>query len=905
FGIAKATSQRLTEKTLFTRYAQMIGTPEYMSPEQAEMSRLDVDTRTDIYSLGVLLYELLTGTLPFDAEKLREAGYVEIQRIIREEEPDKPSTKLSTMGEALTDIAKHRKTNAELLPKLVRGDLDWIVMKSLEKDRTHRYDTASALALDVQRHLNDEPVLARAPKVMYRLQKFVRRHRSQTIATATIAVLIGAVIALLSIWNQNRLQLAEAEIFAHGSILSQARESLSEGDPLAALQKIESVLSSRHVGSEAKLIYASILVEGQQPGEAMSQLGDLLHESPEVADVAGSLMARILWEGEPSGSEELSRLDEYRQKAQEMLEGLLDEAPETAGFASLLLARMLSDVEPMDVEKLRRIDELEQRAKELLPETVEAYFFRANMSLPIKDKLEFLDKALDLDSDHYGSRKARAFIYYASRKYSDMLPDVEVMIALRSQDPLGYSLRAIALRQLGDYERAIKDYYRALERTHEGDPLRTRLYDQRCQVYLHTGDYERAIEDARECLEFSSDRTIFQFHIFCALTALGKYEEASALYRRSTDSDVDAKRKFRNRSMNYVFDSIEGGRSWHQPDHKPEGAAFLAMLEAEDVHNKLSAQGARRFIADGFAADWSQDGTMVFCLGVPGKSGIAAFDPALQETNLLTVPGTNPKWSPDGKHIAFIRDRQILPLSELTSADRRSQSSSYGRQELWIMKADGTEPRRLAYGRRPSWSQNSKHVYCQSWIDHTVYSISVENRDAEPKAILPFPHDHCSVSPDERYVAYAGRGLLEIVDMASQSPVPEWKVPLGLWGGNWHPEGREFSMGGYLESDDRTGLWIYDLERGEAVKVLTGQITEASWARDGTKLAFSLGSPFYDIWVAGLDPNISTIEALGPGRTPEEHYQEMIEHYTLIIEADPEDAGNHFSRAQYYHYLND
>jgi serine/threonine protein kinase len=580
FGIAKATSQRLTEKTLFTRYAQMIGTPEYMSPEQAEMSRLDVDTRTDIYSLGVLLYELLTGTLPFDAEKLREAGYVEIQRIIREEEPDKPSTKLSTMGEALTDIAKHRKTNAELLPKLVRGDLDWIVMKSLEKDRTHRYDTASALALDVQRHLNDEPVLARAPKVMYRLQKFVRRHRSQTIATATIAVLIGAVIALLSIWNQNRLQLAEAEIFAHGSILSQARESLSEGDPLAALQKIESVLSSRHVGSEAKLIYASILVEGQQPGEAMSQLGDLLHESPEVADVAGSLMARILWEGEPSGSEELSRLDEYRQKAQEMLEGLLDEAPETAGFASLLLARMLSDVEPMDVEKLRRIDELEQRAKELLPETVEAYFFRANMSLPIKDKLEFLDKALDLDSDHYGSRKARAFIYYASRKYSDMLPDVEVMIALRSQDPLGYSLRAIALRQLGDYERAIKDYYRALERTHEGDPLRTRLYDQRCQVYLHTGDYERAIEDARECLEFSSDRTIFQFHIFCALTALGKYEEASALYRRSTDSDVDAKRKFRNRSMNYVFDSIEVGRSWHQPDHKPEGAAFLAMLEA-------------------------------------------------------------------------------------------------------------------------------------------------------------------------------------------------------------------------------------------------------------------------------------------------------------------------------------
>ena len=145
FGIAKATNQRLTEKTLFTRFAQMVGTPLYMSPEQAELSDVDVDTRTDIYSLGVLLYELLTGTTPFDRQRFMTAAYDEIRRIIREEEPEKPSTRISTLGDSLTSVCSHRKTEPKQLTRLIKGDLDWIVMKALEKNRSRRYESAGRL----------------------------------------------------------------------------------------------------------------------------------------------------------------------------------------------------------------------------------------------------------------------------------------------------------------------------------------------------------------------------------------------------------------------------------------------------------------------------------------------------------------------------------------------------------------------------------------------------------------------------------------------------------------------------------------------------------------------------------------------------------------------------------------
>jgi eukaryotic-like serine/threonine-protein kinase len=223
FGVAKAIEQRLTERTMFTQHGQVMGTLEYMSPEQAELSQLDIDTRSDIYSLGVLLYELLTGTTPITKKELLEAGFVEMLRMIREKEPERPSTRLSHSQEAIPTISAQRRTEPAKLSTLLRGELDWIVMKALEKDRTRRYETANGLALDIQRYLDDEPVQACPPSAGYRLRKFVRKHRTAIMIAATFAVVL-IVAAAVSTWQWREAEAARREAVVKANAEMQARE---------------------------------------------------------------------------------------------------------------------------------------------------------------------------------------------------------------------------------------------------------------------------------------------------------------------------------------------------------------------------------------------------------------------------------------------------------------------------------------------------------------------------------------------------------------------------------------------------------------------------------------------------------------------------------------------------------
>jgi eukaryotic-like serine/threonine-protein kinase len=202
FGIAKATAgQQLTDKTIYTAFEQFIGTPAYMSPEQAVLTSLDIDTRSDIYALGVLLYELLTGKTPFDGKELLAIGLDEMRRTIREQEPPRPSTRLSTLpGRELSTTAQRRSLDAPKLVSELRGDLDWIVMKALEKDRARRYETANGLAMDIQRHLNHEPVVACPPSKLYLLQKAVRRNKLAVTVVAGIVVVLTIATAI-STWQ--------------------------------------------------------------------------------------------------------------------------------------------------------------------------------------------------------------------------------------------------------------------------------------------------------------------------------------------------------------------------------------------------------------------------------------------------------------------------------------------------------------------------------------------------------------------------------------------------------------------------------------------------------------------------------------------------------------------------------
>jgi eukaryotic-like serine/threonine-protein kinase len=280
FGIAKAIGQQLTDKTLFTAFEQFIGTPAYMSPEQAELSGVDVDTRSDIYALGVLLYELLTGHTPLDPKTLLAAGLDEMRRLIREKDPPRPSTRISTLeGAEQTTVANRRQAEPPKLIHQVRGDLDWIVMKCLEKDRTRRYETANGLALDIEHHLKNEPVTAAAPTTVYRARKFVRRHKvGLAMLAGMVLLLIGGVV--VSAWQAVRATRAERRALAEASKSQQVAQFLQD--------MLEGVGPSVALGQDTKMLRGIL-------DKTVARVGKDLQKQPAVEAELRSTIGGVYW----------------------------------------------------------------------------------------------------------------------------------------------------------------------------------------------------------------------------------------------------------------------------------------------------------------------------------------------------------------------------------------------------------------------------------------------------------------------------------------------------------------------------------------------------------------------------------------------------------------------------------
>jgi tetratricopeptide (TPR) repeat protein len=823
FGLAKNLLEDDVAMTVSID-GEAAGTPAYMSPEQAAGHTDKLDTRTDVYSLGVMLFTLLTGEHPHDLSGSR----IEVMHRIAEEQ-----------------IRRPRK----ICPKIDK-ELELLLLKALDNEPDRRYAAAGELARDIDNYLRGAPLIAGPESGIYLIKKFIRRHRTFVAAAAVILLttFAGFVVSTAMYFRAQRaleaLTNLESNVEAD-RILSTVERLYAEGRYQAALTEMETNIRRDTLTAKGRLLRARLLCEVGHLNDAVVELEESTAESPEIAGAAHYLLAAIY-----AGSDS-------------------DKAKEHQGHA----------------ESLR-------------PEKAEAYCFRAMTAGTPEETLHLLTTAIQIEPDHYSSRKARALMYYGLRDYRKMAQDVEVMIAMRPRDCLGYALRAIVRREMSLLEEAINDHNHAIGIC-DLDTELAELYDQRRKTHCQMGNYRQALSDALHCVQLRPDQVVYRFHVFEALVSLGYYEQAKAEYTMIVESDPEAEIRFNRWAAKHVFDILGAGQPLNLPDRSAGGPAFRAMHEAVDFYRRLDAK-ADRLITDGISPSWSPDGKKL-AYGRSGEllreavsgqvtgselsnirdieiqnvssRGIEILDLYSGSKRLLVSSGIDPLWSPDGESIAFTRCPKLYAWLE---------------EEVWITPTAGGQADSISNGGAVAWTNDSKSLYLTQYrhpvLGSSLYRISAGKVSVEPEQLTTFPSTEWAISPDDRYVAYVDHGELRIMELYSGVLDASWKAPMGQSRLNisWSPDGHEVSVAGRYAS--HFGLWIYEVDTRQAFKVFDGPVTRACWSPNGKWMTLELGSPYFEIWVAELKEGIPTSEALGPGRSIENHYEDLVNHYIHSIE---------------------